>query len=256
MLAVPIVCAPPVLSPAAWAAARGRGLVDVSSPAALRAHLGRSAVALGRLALGGAKVVVGPLVLGLLTMAAFADAVIQSWRLWLWVLQLPLLLYLLMSGLADVAIAFAALLGVTLPEEFDAPWRVTGPIALWHRTNRSLAGAFRRLVYLPLGGSHAHAGRNVVALFVAGGAWWLAWLVAFAGLYFYPPQAWVWPASSALLLAAGVLVARRCGAMPNAVLGFVATYCFVAVAVVPLFVPGWASPSAVGGMLLRLALLR
>ncbi len=258
VLFFPTIAAPPIISPFAWVRLRGAGLVDVSSAAALRAHLRRSGVALGGLALGMAKLVLAPLLLGLVTPEVFVEGGLRlsHARLWLWVLELPLLLYLLISGVSDVAIAFAALVGVGLPADFDAPWRVTGPVDLWRRTNRSFGEALRRLVYRPLGGSRRHATRNVLAVFLAGGVWWLAIMVAFAGLFFYPPRSWWQPLCTALLLALGVLVARRAAtALPRG-LAVAATYLFVALAVVPLFVPGWVDPAALGAVLLRLAFLR
>lgn len=256
VLFFPTLAAPPVTSPAEWVRARGRGLVDVPTRDALRAHLARTGAAAGRLLFGLAKLIGTPLLLGLVTPAVFADGgrQLSHARLWLWVLELPLLLGLLMSGVADVAIALAAMVGVTLPAEFDAPWRVRDPADLWRRTNRSIACTFRRLVYRPLGGP-AHRTRNVLVVFAVGGLWWLAGVVAFSGLYFYPARSWPMPLATALLLAAGVLVARRRDALPGP-LGQAATYCFVAIAVVPLFVPGWVSPAALGDVLLRLLYLR
>ncbi len=249
----------PVLSPGEWVRRRGAGLVAVPTRDALRVHLRRSAVALARIAVALLKVTLAPLLLGLITPDVFLGAAggVSYLRVWLWVLELPLLLYLVLSGLADLGIGLAALVGMELPEEFDAPWRVTGPITLWRRANASVAGMCRRLVYLPLGGHERHATRNVVLAFVAGGIWWVVGMVLFSGAYFYPPRLWPMPVVTALVFALGVLVARARPAAPPSgvaaqVLRGVATWVFVGIAVIPLFVPVWQGPAALGRVLLRL----
>lgn len=258
VLFFPTIAAPPVTSPAEWERLRGPGLADVPTAAALRAHLRRSGLALGRLVLGVAKLAVAPAVLGLLTPDVFIDGGtrLSHARLWLWLLELPLLAYLLASGLADVGAALAALVGVALPAEFDAPWRTTDPGDLWRRAMRSIGRAFRRLVYRPLGGA-AQRTRNVLAVFVAAGLWWLAATIVLAGLYFYQPRSWPLPLCAALVFAVGVLAATPIARLGGArVLGFAATYLLVAVALVPLVVPGWIDPTTLGPLLLRFAFVR
>ncbi|HEV7731296.1 MAG TPA: hypothetical protein VGR62_03995 [Candidatus Binatia bacterium] len=255
----PTVGITPVLSPSEWVRRRGAGLVAVPTRDALRLHLRRSAVALARLVVGSLKVTLAPLLLGLITPDVFLGAAggVSFPRLWLWVLELPLLLYLVLSGMADLGIGLAALVGMVLPEEFDAPWRITGPITLWRRANASLAAMCRRLVYLPLGGHERHAARNLVLAFVAGGIWWLVGMVLFSGAYFYPPRLWPMPVATALVFALGVLVARSRATPPPSGAGtqalrVAATYVFVGVASIPLFVPAWQGPAALGRVLLRL----
>jgi alginate O-acetyltransferase complex protein AlgI len=91
------------------------------------------------------------------------------------------------SGYSDMAIGFARMLGVRLPENFQWPYLATSVRDFWQRWHISLSLWIRDYVYIPLGGGRGGAGRRVINALVAfalcglwhGPAWhFVAW-----GLY-------------------------------------------------------------------------
>jgi len=72
-----------------------------------------------------------------------------------WVLVGAIAFRILMdfSGYSDIAIGFARMLGVTLPENFAWPYLATSLQDFWRRWHISLSSWIRDYVYIPLGGS-------------------------------------------------------------------------------------------------------
>lgn len=73
------------------------------------------------------------------------------------------------SGYSDIAIGVALLLGVTLPQNFDAPFRTTSITTFWQRWHMTLARFLRDYVFtplsrLPLGGSRQRMNRALFAI--------------------------------------------------------------------------------------------
>jgi alginate O-acetyltransferase complex protein AlgI len=106
---------------------------------------------------------------------------------WLVFFAIGLRILLDFSGYSDMAIGFARMLGIRLPENFDWPYLATSIRDFWQRWHISLSLWIRDYVYIPLGGSRAGAGRRVINGLVAfalcglwhGPAWhFVAW-----GLY-------------------------------------------------------------------------
>jgi alginate O-acetyltransferase complex protein AlgI len=83
------------------------------------------------------------------------------------------------SGYSDMAIGFARMLGVRLPENFAWPYLATSVRDFWQRWHISLSQWIRDYVYIPLGG-----GRGGVASRVTNG------LVAFAVCGLWHGPAW------------------------------------------------------------------
>ena len=78
------------------------------------------------------------------------------------------------SGLADIAIGSALLLGLVLPRNFDLPYRATNLQEFWHRWHISLSTWLRDYLYIPLGGNRRGPLRTYVNLFLTmllGGLW-------------------------------------------------------------------------------------
>src|SRR6185295_16799253 len=59
-------------------------------------------------------------------------------------------LYLSFSGITDVAIGIAQLLGVKLPDNFDRPFSAINIQEFWQRWHMSLMTWVREYVYVPL----------------------------------------------------------------------------------------------------------
>jgi alginate O-acetyltransferase complex protein AlgI len=59
-------------------------------------------------------------------------------------------LYFDFSGYSDMAIGMARMLGFTLPENFDKPFRALSVSAFWRRWHMSLIGVFTNYIYFPL----------------------------------------------------------------------------------------------------------
>lgn len=106
---------------------------------------------------------------------------------WLILLALAGRIYFDFSGYTDIALGIAMMLGIKLPENFNAPYKATSIRDFWQRWHMSLSLWIRDYVYIPLGGGQRgqlrKAGNAVLAFALCGlwhGASWnfLAW-----GLY-------------------------------------------------------------------------
>ena len=78
------------------------------------------------------------------------------------------------SGYSDLAIAFALMMGVRLPANFNYPYRATSFSDFWRRWHISLSTWFRDYLYIPLGGSRFGASRTALAtltVFFLSGLW-------------------------------------------------------------------------------------
>lgn len=91
------------------------------------------------------------------------------------------------SGYSDIAIGFAHLLGVTLPENFDWPYLARNIQDFWQRWHMSLTYWIRDYVYIPLGGSRRGVPRRILnglLAFALCGLWHgPAWHFVLWGLY-------------------------------------------------------------------------
>jgi len=238
MLFFPTFAGGPIQS--VWALARARR-GDAVAPESMPA-LGRALVRAGggalRLAWGTAKLLVAPLVLGLVTpdvIASSGDAVSRA-RLWAWLVEITVYLWAVYGGWSDVGIGLAAMVGVRAPENFRAPWAAVAPGDFWRRTLVTVTGRFRRLVGRPI--AHRYGLPAGVLASFAAGALWYAWTVlALYGAFGSRPGAWAGLAAWALVHAAGVVAGdrmRRDARGPAArMLGWMATHVLVALAWVP-----------------------
>ena len=83
-------------------------------------------------------------------------------------------LYFDFSGYADMAIGIALLFGITLPLNFNSPYKATSIIDFWRRWHMTLSRFLRDYVYIPLGGNrHGEFRRinNLLATMLLGGLW-------------------------------------------------------------------------------------
>jgi|SoiMetStandDraft_5_1073268.scaffolds.fasta_scaffold17213_2 alginate O-acetyltransferase complex protein AlgI len=94
--------------------------------------------------------------------------------------------YASFSGLTDMAVGCALLLGIEYPRPFDAPYRALSVREFWDRWNTPVSHWLRDYVYVPLGGDRegvSRTYRNLVATMVVGALWYGAgWPFAVWGL--------------------------------------------------------------------------
>jgi alginate O-acetyltransferase complex protein AlgI len=104
-----------------------------------------------------------------------ADGVVPQLLLsWFGVLAYTFQIYFDFSGYSDMAIGLSLMLGITLPINFNSPYRATSIIDFWRRWHISLSVFLRDYLYIPLGGNRYGALRrhaNLLTTMVLGGLW-------------------------------------------------------------------------------------
>jgi alginate O-acetyltransferase complex protein AlgI len=73
------------------------------------------------------------------------------------------------SGYSDIAIGFAQMMGIRIPENFNWPYLATNLREFWHRWHISLSLWIRDYVYIPLGGNRHGIVRKVLNALIAFG---------------------------------------------------------------------------------------
>lgn len=106
---------------------------------------------------------------------------------WLLVFAISLRILFDFSGYSDIAIGFARLMGIKLPENFRWPYLATSLQEFWHRWHISLSTWIRDYIYIPLGGNQHGILRKIsngIIAFAICGLWHgAAWNFIFWGLY-------------------------------------------------------------------------
>ena len=155
---------------------------------------------LGRVSLEDVKVGLVRVAIGLFKKVALADnlaAAIRYWEpqyehlsrhsRWEFLAVLALRILLDFSGYSDIAIGFARMMGIAIPENFNWPYLAGNVRDFWHRWHISLSTWIRDYVYIPLGGNRHGTGRKILNGFIAFGLVGLwhgpSWHYAFWGLY-------------------------------------------------------------------------
>jgi alginate O-acetyltransferase complex protein AlgI len=126
-------------------------------------HVGSQDVAVGltRVALGLVKKFAADT---LTAWVAFWGPHFNTWDpLWRWAFVAALGLRIVwdFSGYSDMAIGFARMHGITLPENFNWPYLATSVTDFWHRWHISLSTWIRDYVYISLGGGRCGLARKV-----------------------------------------------------------------------------------------------
>jgi D-alanyl-lipoteichoic acid acyltransferase DltB (MBOAT superfamily) len=128
-------------------------------------------------------------------------ALCVPWLLAAWqgALAYSVQLYTDFSGYSDMAIGLGRLFGVTLPANFNSPYKSTSIIDFWRRWHMTLSRFLRDYLYIPLGGNRKGPRRryvNLMVTMVLGGLWhgagwtYVAW-GALHGLYLLANHAWL-----------------------------------------------------------------
>jgi len=106
--------------------------------------------------------------------AAAGGALIGFEDAWLAALAYSVQLYFDFSAYSDMAMGLGAMFGLSLPINFDAPYRATDIRVFWRRWHMTLSSFFRDYVYIPLGGSRGGLLRTcviVIATMLLCGLW-------------------------------------------------------------------------------------
>ncbi len=83
-------------------------------------------------------------------------------------------IYFDFSAYSDMAIGLAMMAGITLPENFNAPYRASSLVDFWRRWHMTLSRFLRDYLYVPMGGNRAGRLRQAMALaatMLLGGLW-------------------------------------------------------------------------------------
>jgi alginate O-acetyltransferase complex protein AlgI len=93
---------------------------------------------------------------------------------WAAALSYTFQIYFDFSGYSDMAIGLALLFGITLPVNFNSPYKADSIIDFWRRWHMTLSAFLRDYLYVPLGGSRSGTGRrylNLMITMLLGGLW-------------------------------------------------------------------------------------
>ncbi len=117
------------------------------------------------------------------SIAAYANAVFNAaekgWPVagpeaWFGAFAYAMQLYFDFSGYTDMALGAGLMLGLTLPFNFDSPYKSTGIVDFWRRWHITLGTWLRDFLYIPLGGNRRGKicqYRNLFLTMLIGGAW-------------------------------------------------------------------------------------
>ena len=93
---------------------------------------------------------------------------------WCGALCYTLQLYFDFSGYSDMAIGLSRMFGITLPLNFNSPYKSVNIIEFWRRWHMTLSRFLRDYLYFPLGGSRKGKMRrylNLMVTMLLGGLW-------------------------------------------------------------------------------------
>lgn len=93
---------------------------------------------------------------------------------WTGVLAYTLQIYFDFSGYTDMAIGLSRMLGISLPLNFNSPYRAGSIIDFWRRWHMSLSQFLRDYLYVRLGGNRQGTARryaNLMMTMLLGGLW-------------------------------------------------------------------------------------
>lgn len=93
-------------------------------------------------------------------------AVPPPYYAWGGVIAFGLQLYFDFSGYSDMAVGAARMFGITLPENFLAPYRAENIADFWRRWHISLYRFLRDILYIPLGGNRCGVPRTLWNIFI------------------------------------------------------------------------------------------
>jgi alginate O-acetyltransferase complex protein AlgI len=119
--------------------------------------------------------------------AAAAGTALGASDAWAGVLSYTFEIYFDFSGYCDMALGLARMFGITLPLNFNSPYKAASCIEFWHRWHMTLSRCMRDYLYIPMGGSRRGETRrygNLMLTMLIGGIWHGAgWTFVLWGLF-------------------------------------------------------------------------
>ena len=131
------------------------------------------------------------------TAAGITLSFLEAWR---GAMAYTFQLYFDFSGYTDMAIGLALMFGISLPLNFNSPYKANNIIDFWRRWHMTLSRFLRDYVYIPLGGNRKSKSRrysNILITMLIGGLWHgAAWTFIFWGFlhgtYIIINHLWRW----------------------------------------------------------------
>jgi alginate O-acetyltransferase complex protein AlgI len=114
------------------------------------------------------------------SIAAIIDPGLANWRslstagAWLCSLGYTYQLYFDFSGYSDMAVGLGGMFGLSLPQNFNSPYKALDVADFWRRWHISLSSVLRDYLYIPLGGGRGGTWmtyRNLMITMLLGGLW-------------------------------------------------------------------------------------
>ena len=114
-----------------------------------------------------------------------ASAALTFTEAWITSLSFTMQLYFDFSGYTDMAIGIALIFNISLPANFDSPYKSLDIREFWRRWHITLSRFMRDYIYIPLGGNRSGETQTLINLlltFLIGGLWHgAAWTFVFWG---------------------------------------------------------------------------
>jgi D-alanyl-lipoteichoic acid acyltransferase DltB (MBOAT superfamily) len=140
---------------------------------------------------------------------------VDFYAAWIGMLAFTFQIYFDFAGYSDMALGIARLFGVSLPFNFNSPYKAKSISDFWRRWHMTLSQWLRDYLYIPLGGNRHGAPRTALALFLT---------MALGGLWHGAGWTYVlWGAAHGVAL----IAVRFLGFKVPAVVGTAATFLFV-----------------------------
>ena len=106
--------------------------------------------------------------------AAHEGTILSFTEAWIGGLSFGMQIYFDFSAYSDMAIGLGLLFGLSLPVNFNSPYKATSLIDFWRRWHITLSEFLRDYLYKPLGGNRCGVSRgiiNVLLVMALGGLW-------------------------------------------------------------------------------------
>lgn len=105
---------------------------------------------------------------------AFANGNVFFWEAWTGAFCYTFQLYFDFSGYSDMAIGLGTIFGISLPVNFNSPYKALNASDFWRRWHITLSSFLRDYLYIPFGGSrygNLLRYRNLMFTMIIGGMW-------------------------------------------------------------------------------------
>nr|WP_276553191.1 MBOAT family O-acyltransferase [Bradyrhizobium elkanii] len=102
------------------------------------------------------------------------QSALDMYGAWAGMMAFTFQIYFDFSGYCDMAVGTARVFGVSMPYNFNSPYKSRSVAEFWHRWHITLSNWLRDFLYIPLGGSRHGTRRTMLALMLTmtlGGLW-------------------------------------------------------------------------------------